>query len=95
MKIRDIITEGGARSDAPKVGNDKAKIARSSKVAAQMHDNAEEGARKEFDAKEARKRVRDLYGVELVDDWVDMLERPNGEHDTDKAESLLSTDMRK
>jgi len=94
MKIRDIIQEGHARKKAPTTGNAGAKIARSSKQAAKAYNDAEIGAIKDFDPKEARKRVRELYGVELVDDFVDNLELPNG-HDTDKAMSMFSSDMRK
>jgi hypothetical protein len=94
MKIRDIITEGSSRTDAPTVGNAHAKIARSAKQAAAFYFDADKGAIEDFDPKEARKRVRELYGVELVDDFVDNLELPNG-HDTDKAMSMFSNDMRK
>lgn len=95
MKIRDIITEGGSRTNAPTVGNANAKIARSAKQAAAAFADADQGAIEDFDPKEARRRVRELYGVELVDDYLDVLELPNGEEGTDKAMSMFSSDMRK
>ena len=95
MKIRDIITEGGSRTNAPTVGNANAKIARSAKQAAAAFPDADQGAIEDFDPKEARRRVRELYGVELVDEYLDVLELPNGEEGTDKAMSMFSTDMRK
>ena len=95
MKIRDIITEGGARTNAPTVGNEKAKIARSAKQAAAAFADADQGAIEDFDPKEARRRVRELYGVELVDDYLDVLELPNGEEGTDKEMSVFNSDMRK
>lgn len=95
MKIRDIIQEGHSRRKAPTVGNDKAKIARSAKQAAKAFVDAEVGAIKDIDVKKARKKVRELYGVELVDEFLDVLELPNGESDTDKQMSMFSKDMRK
>ena len=92
MKIRDIIIE---RKNATKVGNDKATIARTAKQASATFDGADKGAIDGFYSKKARKKVRDMYGVELVDDFVDVLELPNGEKDTDKAMSMFSKDQRK
>ena len=91
MKISDIITE---RKDFAVNGNDAAKIARTAKQAAQMYKDADSGARDNFDAKAARKKVRHQYGVELVDDFVDTLELPNAENDTDKQLSMFSKDNR-
>ena len=96
MKIRDIITEGTARQKAPTTGNDAAKIARSSKIAKQMFKDADKGHQmRTDDVGHLLAHVRAMYGVEIVDDWVDILEKPNGEHDTDKEQSLISKDMRK
>ena len=95
MKIRDIITEGSNRTNAPTVGNAHAMIARSAKQAVSIFVDAEKGAIEDFDPKEARRKVRELYGVELVDDFLDVLELPNGEEGTDKEMSMFSKDMRK
>jgi len=94
MKIRDIV-EGKKRSNAPITGNSAAKIARSAKQAAQTYVDADKGAIEKFDSKKARKRAREMYGVELVDEFIDVLELPNGEKDTDKQMSMFSSDMRK
>ena len=93
MKIRDIITE---RKDAAQVGNDKATIARTSKSATKKFKDAEKGLGKRTDdVGHLLAKVRDMYGVELVDDFVDTLELPNAEKDTDKETSLLTSDNRK
>ena len=91
MKIRDIIKE---RKDFAVQGNSAAKIARTAKQAAQTFKDADHGAGADFDSKAARKKVRDMYGVELVDDFVDVLELPNAEKDTDKQMSMFSKDNR-
>ena len=93
MKIRDIITE---RKDATKVGNDAATIARTAKDAVEKFKKADTGIPPEHDdVHHLLAHVRDMYGVELVDDFVDVLELPNGEEHTDKAMSMFSDDMRK
>lgn len=91
MKIRDIIIE---RKNAAVNGNDTAKIMRSAKQAVKAFNDADKGAIKNFDPKKQRKKVRELYGVELVDDFVDVLELPNSENDTDKQLSMFSKDNR-
>jgi len=95
MKIRDIIKESSPRTDAPKVGNEKAVISRSAKDAEVQFNTAQVGAISDFDPKEARKKVRDMYGMEFVDDFVDNIELPNSIHDTDKQMSMMSKDNRK
>ena len=93
MKIRDIITE---RKDAAKTGNENAKIARTAKKAKQQFKDADKGhGKRTDDVAHLLAHVRDMYGVELVDDFVDVLELPNAENDTDKETSLLSSDNRK
>ena len=91
MKITEIITE---RQDMPVNGNDTACIARTSKEAVKMFKKADKGAKANFDPKKAREKVRDLYGVELVDDFIDVLELPNAEKGTDKEMSMFSKDNR-
>lgn len=93
MKIREVITE---RNNAAKTGNDTAKISRTSKAAEKQFKSADKGHQmRTDDVAHLLAHVRDMYGVEIVDDFVDVLELPNAEDDTDKAESLLSTDQRK
>lgn len=92
MKIKEIITE---RSDFAVYGNDTAKIVRTPKQATKAYTTAEKGAIKNFDPKKARRHARNMYGVELVDDFVDVLELPNNENETDKAMSMFSKDQRK
>ena len=94
MKIRDIIKEGSNRSDTPIVGNEKAIVSRSAKDAETQFNNAQVGAISDFDPKEARKKVRDMYGMEFVDDFVDNIELPNSINDTDKKVSMFSKDNR-
>ena len=91
MKISDIITE---RKNASVNGNDTAKIARTAKQAAKAYKDADKGAIDHADPAAARKRARELYGVEIVDDFVDVLELPNSENDTDKQQSMFSKDNR-
>ena len=91
MKIKDIILE---RDDAPVLGNELARITRSAKDAAKRYISADRGALDTGDSKENLRKVRELYGVELVDDFVDVLELPNNEQNTDKQESLLTKDNR-
>jgi len=93
MKIREIIKE---RKDAAKIGNDSATIARTAKGAAEKFKNADDGLPPGHDeVPHLLAHVRDMYGVELVDDFLDVMELPNNVDETDKAESLFSTDMRK
>ena len=96
MKIRDIITEGGRREPQPAVGNDDAIISRTTAQAVKHYDAANKGAiDMNHDVHSLLKKVRDMYGVEIVDDFKDTIERPDGEYNTDKEESLLSKDNRK
>lgn len=92
MKIRDIIVE---RKNATKVGNKTATIARTAKQAEKKFDTSDPGARDLGDPLSNLKRVRDMYGVELVDDFIDVLELPNNVDETDKETSLLTSDNRK
>ena len=104
MKIREIITERKfQKSDKRKeredvvfhVGNEHAKIARTSKAAAKNFSDADKGAVEGVTAEVNLKKVRDMYGVQLVDDFIDCLELPNNIDDTDKQMSMFSKDMRK
>ena len=83
------------RKDAAVLGNEKASIQRTAKDAVKAFDDAEKGAIENHDPVANRERVRNMYGVELVDDFVDVLELPNAEDDTDKQMSLFSSDNRK
>lgn len=90
MKIRDVITEtDDGRS------NKAARISRSASQAEKQFLNAEKGDGRTDDTAHLLAKVRDMYGVDLVDDFVDFIEEPNGKHGTDKEQSLLSTDNRK
>ncbi len=91
MKITEIIIE---RQNTPVNGNDTACIARTSKEAVKMFKAADKGAGEHFDPKKARKQARELYGVELVDDFIDVLKSPNSDKDTDKQMSMFSKDNR-
>lgn len=93
MKITEIITE---RNQPSKVGNETAKIARSAKDAAKAFKTADKGAISTSDDQKRRGRidVRHMYGVELVDDFIDVLELPNGAEGTDKELSMFSKDNR-
>lgn len=106
MKIREIITEQFKHSHKRKsrekkvfhVGNEHAKIARTSKEAAKQHKEANPGVEDRLsdnDSMENLRKVRDMYGVQLVDDFIDVLELPNAVNDTDKQMSMFSKDMRK
>lgn len=92
MKIRDIITE---RKNPVKRGNEHAKIVYDSQDARDSFEAADKGrAGTEFDAMAALKKVRDMYGVEIVDDFSIYNGLVDGERKTDEAESLLSKDNR-
>ena len=91
MKITEIITE---RNNPSRIGNETAKISRSAKQATKTFKNAAKGALNNSNPQEARKKVRGMYGVEIVDDFVDVLELPNNEHETDKELSMFSKDNR-
>jgi len=93
MKITEIITE---RNNPNAVGNETAKIARSAKDAVKAFKTADKGALSTSDDKKqhGRKVVRQMYGVELVDDFIDVLELPNGHEGTDKEMSMFSKDNR-
>jgi hypothetical protein len=107
MKIREIITEkaqgswkrekkSDKRDPEPwVVGNEHAKIARSAKDAAQMRDEKDKGFIEGDDARKNLERVRDMYGMQLVDDFLDVLELPNGIEGTDDQMSMFSKDLRK
>ena len=106
MKIREVITEkqGSWTRDSRShkrakevfvVGNENAKIARSSKQAQELHNEKDQGVIENDDARKNLERVRNMYGVQLVDDFLDILELPNGIEGTDKAMSMFSKDMRK
>ena len=105
MKINEIITEGKWKSRTSNksnkrvdkvfvVGNEHAKIARTAKGAAKIHKDANVGAIEPNDPLENLKKVRDMYGMQLVDDFLDVLELPNAEGDTDKEMSMFSKDNR-
>lgn len=94
MKIREVITE---RKDAAKVGNDSASIARTAKGAAQKFLDADKGDSpiSHDEVRHLLAHVRDMYGVELVDDFLDVMELPNNVDSTDKQMGMFSKDMRK
>ena len=103
MKINEIITESKWKKSQKSnkrdkevwvVGNEHAKIARTSKRAVEIHKDANVGALDDTDSLENLKRVRDMYGMQLVDDFLDVLELPNAENDTDKEMSMFSKDNR-
>lgn len=104
MKINEIIKEGKfARSEKRTdredqvfhVGNEKAKISRTSKAASKNFKDADKGAIDGVSSDVNLKKVRDMYGVQIVNDFVDVLELPNNVDDTDKEMSMFSKDMRK
>lgn len=107
MKIREIITEksqGSWKRDGKSakrakevfvVGNEHAKIARSSKQAQDIHSEKDQGVIENDDARTNLEKVRDMYGMQLVDDFLDVLELPNGVEGTDDQMSMFSKDMRK
>jgi len=91
-EIKNVIME---RNDAAKVGNDAAVIVRSAKQAADGFEGADKGHQmRTDDVGHLLAHIRDMYGVEIVDDFVDVLELPNSEDDTDKQPSLFSKDNR-
>ena len=103
MKINEIITEGrwqkGHKSNKrdEKVwiaGNEHAKIARTAKDAVKIHKEKDKGAVDGVDPYVNLQKVRDMYGMQLVDDFLDVLELPNAESDTDKEMSMFSKDNR-
>lgn len=106
MKIREIITEKSQGSWAREkksdkrepevfvVGNEHAKIARTSKDAQKMRDEKDKGFLEGDDARKNLERVRDMYGMQLVDDFLDVLELPNGIEGTDDQMSMFSKDNR-
>ena len=97
-RCMNVVLEHG-RVDAPTVGNDAAKIARSSKQAAATFNAANKGNGgvddNAHDVQDHLSGVRGRYGVELVDDFKDVLELPNSENETDEAMSMFSKDNRK
>ncbi len=106
MKIREVITEKqgswvrGKKSDKrdPEpwvVGNEHAKIARSAKDAQRIHGEKDQGVIEGDDPQANLQKVRDMYGMQLVDDFLDVLELPNGIEGTDDQMSMFSKDMRK
>jgi hypothetical protein len=46
------------------------------------------------DPRKNLEKVRHMYGMQLVDDFLDVLELPNAEGDTDKEMSMFSKDNR-
>lgn len=91
-EIKNVIME---RNDAAIVGNDAAVIVRSAKQAADGFEGADKGHQmRTDDVGHLLAHIRDMYGVEIVDDFVDVLELPNSEDDTDKQPSLFSKDNR-
>ena len=103
MKINEIITEGQWKASSKSnkrdsevwvAGNEHAKIARTAKTAVKMHKDANVGALADNDPLANLKKVRDMYGMQLVDDFLDVLELPNAEGDTDKEMSMFSKDNR-
>jgi len=95
--MRVVINEGEARHDVAKTGNDAAKIARTSKQAAEIFSNADkggDGCERDESVQDHLEHIRAMYGVEIVDDFLDVLELSNAEADTDKQQSLFSKDNR-
>ena len=107
MKIREIITEksqGSWKRDSKSdkrakevfvVGNEHAKIARSAKQAVELHAEKDKGVIENDDARANLEKARTMYGMQLVDDFLDVLELPNGTEGTDDQMSMFSKDMRK
>jgi len=104
MKIHEIIVESAFKKSHKRksredqvfhVGNEKAKLSRTSKAAAKNFKDADAGAIDGVTAEVNLKKVRDMYGVQLVDGFIDVLELPNNVDDTDKQMSMFSKDMRK
>lgn len=107
MKIREIITEkkqgswdrdGKSDKREPEVfvvGNEHARIARSAKQAKDLHADKDQGVIENDDARANLEKVRNMYGMQLVDDFLDVLELPNGIEGTDSEMSMFSKDMRK
>jgi len=102
MRLHEIITEHWDRNHKNKksdqqvwvVGNEHAKIARTAKDAVKMHKEKDNGIIDGVDARINLQKVRDMYGMQLVDDFLDVLELPNAENDTDKEMSMFSKDNR-
>ena len=85
------------RNDAAIVGNDAAKIARTAKQAEETFikaDKGGDGVKGHDNVQHHLAHIRAMYGVEIVDDFMDVLELPNAENDTDKQQSLFSKDNR-
>ena len=107
MKIREIITEksqgswkrdGKSNKREPEVfvvGNEHARIARTAKDAQDLLQDKDQGIIENDDARANLEKVRDMYGMQLVDDFLDVLELPNGVEGTDDEMSMFSKDMRK
>ena len=86
-EITNVITER----------NDAATITRTAKQAAEIFDKADQGGdgcERDESVQDHLKHIRAMYDVELVDDFLDVLELPNAEGDTDKQQSLLTKDNR-
>ena len=107
MKIREIITEkkqGSWKRDSKSdkrepqvfvVGNEHARIARSAKQAQDLLKDKDQGVIENDDPRANLEKVRNMYGMQLVDDFLDVLELPNGVEGTDDQMSMFSKDMRK
>ena len=90
MKIKDVITENDNRSQG-------SGIAANSKEAKKMHDNAQSSkAGTNFNARDALAKVRSMYGVTLVDDFLGVFDdkQPGSSTATDGEDSLLTKDNR-
>lgn len=87
MKINEIVIESAPHvpvivAHDPKEAEDKFKAAEKGK------------AGKEHDARNALKRVRNRYDVEIVGDLEDYMGHP-GKKTSDKKQSILSKELRK
>ena len=101
MKITEIIVEASGadakRSENLKAvfANARAKISRTPKQAKKEYVATTKTKHPGFkNAEELVAKVGELYGVEPVDDFKDVLELPNGHESTDKEMSMFSKDNR-
>jgi hypothetical protein len=106
MRLQELITEKQQGSwkrstkshkrdpDVWVAGNEHAKIARTAKCAVNLHLEKDKGAIEKSDPRKNLEKVRHMYGMQLVDDFLDVLELPNAEGDTDKEMSMFSKDNR-
>ena len=103
MKINEIITESNWHKGHKRtkrdtkvwhVGNEHAKIVRNTKQANSHFCDSERGAIDACDPHINLEKVRDMYGTQLVDEFLDVLELPNGIEGTDDEMSMFSKDNR-